>query len=52
MVEVRYGIPTRITLTVEALDQTDWPIWAHVCDLIETMFKHPDRIEINSLRIV
>lgn len=44
--------PTRITINAPALAQMDCVPWVRVCDLIDTMFLHPDRIEIISLRVV
>lgn len=44
--------PTRITINAPALAQIDCVPWVRVCDLVDTMFLHPDRIEITSLRVV
>lgn len=44
--------PTRITINAPALAQIDGVAWVKVSDLIDTMFLHPDRIEITSLRVV
>lgn len=55
--------PTRIIITAPALAafgdanpslkaQIDCNPWVRVCDLIDVMFHHPDRIHILSLRVV
>lgn len=46
------GTPTRITINAQALAQIDCNPWVRICDLIDVMFLHPDRIEINYLRVV
>lgn len=44
--------PTRLTLNAPALAQIDCAPWVRICDLIDTMFDFPDRVEITFLRVV